>query len=116
YVVPACPGSIRVEDSAEYSAAASLPGSPRALPLRAFVLWPAPRDGHAAMKSLVISVDLGAPDYAAHAEEFLMLASGAGADIVEVLTARRSRPDAAGFIGSGKIEEAAALVKATGAE
>ncbi len=68
------------------------------------------------MKSLVISVDLGDLDYAAHAEEFLMLASGAGADIVEVLTARRSRPDAAGFIGSGKIEEAAALVKATGAE
>jgi len=68
------------------------------------------------MKSLVISVDLGEPDYQAHAEEFLMLASGAGADIVEVLTARRSRPDAAGFIGSGKIEEAAALVKATGAE
>lgn len=68
------------------------------------------------MKSLVISVDLGEPDYQAHAEEFLMLASGAGADIVEVLTARRSRPDAAGFIGSGKIEEVAALVKATGAE
>ena len=68
------------------------------------------------MKSLVISVDLGDPDHQAHAEEFLMLARGAGADIVEVLTARRSRPDAAGFIGSGKIEEAAALVKATGAE
>ena len=68
------------------------------------------------MKSLVISVDLGEPDYTAHAEEFLMLARGAGADIVDVLTARRSRPDAAGFIGSGKIEEAAALVKATAAD
>jgi len=68
------------------------------------------------MKSLVISVDLGEPDYAAHAEEFLMLARGAGAEVLEVLTARRDRPDAAGFIGSGKIDEAAALVKATGAE
>lgn len=68
------------------------------------------------MISLVISVDLGELDYAAHAEEFLMLASGAGAEIAEVLVVRRSRPDAAGFIGSGKIEEAAALVQATGAE
>lgn len=63
-------------------------------------------------KTLVISVDLGEPDYAAHAEEFIMLASGAGAEILEVLTVKRSRPDAAGFIGSGKITEAAALVKA----
>ncbi|HUH40521.1 MAG TPA: GTPase HflX [Castellaniella sp.] len=68
------------------------------------------------MKSLIISVDLGEPDYAAHAEEFLMLARGAGAEILEVLTARRDRPDAAGFIGKGKIDEAVALVQATGAE
>ncbi len=68
------------------------------------------------MKALVISVDLGEADYAAHAEEFIMLAVGAGAQVLEVLAVRRSRPDAAGFIGSGKIEEAAALVKATDAE
>jgi len=68
------------------------------------------------MKSLVISVDLGEPDYAAHAEEFLMLARGAGAEVLEVLAVRRARPDAAGFIGSGKIDEAAALVKAVEAE
>lgn len=63
-------------------------------------------------KALVISVDLGELDYTAHAEEFIMLASGAGADIVDVITVKRARPDAAGFIGSGKIAEAAALVKA----
>ncbi len=68
------------------------------------------------MKSLVISVDLGEPDHAAHAEEFLMLARGAGADVLDVLSVRRDRPDPAGFIGSGKIDEAAALVQATGAE
>lgn len=68
------------------------------------------------MKALVISVDLGEPDFEAHAEEFVMLATGAGAEIQQVLTVRRLRPDAAGFIGSGKIEEAAALVKATGSE
>ncbi|CAM5222821.1 GTPase HflX OS=Castellaniella defragrans OX=75697 GN=hflX PE=3 SV=1 [Castellaniella defragrans] len=68
------------------------------------------------MKALVISVDLGEPDFAAHAEEFIMLATGAGAEICEVLAVRRARPDAAGFIGSGKIAEAAALVQAVEAE
>jgi GTP-binding protein HflX len=68
------------------------------------------------MKVLVISVDLGEPDYAAHAEEFTMLAEGAGADIVATLTARRARPDAAYFIGSGKVEEASLLADTSGAE
>jgi len=58
------------------------------------------------MKALIISVDLGEPDYEAHAEEFRMLAKGAGADIVGTVVARRARPDAAHFIGSGKLEEA----------
>ena len=61
------------------------------------------------MKALVISVDLGHPDHAAHAEEFLRLSRGAGADIVAVLNVRRSRPDAAYFIGSGKLQEAVLL-------
>jgi len=61
------------------------------------------------MRALIISVDLGVPDYQAHAEEFVMLAKGAGADIATVLTARRSRPDAAYFIGTGKVQEAVLL-------
>ena len=32
-----------------------------------------------ALKALVISVDMGELDYKAHAEEFVMLAEGAGA-------------------------------------
>lgn len=64
------------------------------------------------MKALIISVDLGEPDYQAHAEEFHMLAEGAGAQITATLVARRSRPDAAYFIGSGKVEEAVALAQA----
>ena len=68
------------------------------------------------MKALVISVDMGELDYKAHAEEFVMLAEGAGAQIVELLVVRRSRPDAAYYIGTGKLEEAVALAKAMQAE
>lgn len=68
------------------------------------------------MRALIISVDLGAPDHLAHAQEFAMLAQGAGAEIVATLTAKRSRPDAAYFIGTGKLEEAVLLSQATDAE
>jgi GTP-binding protein HflX len=37
------------------------------------------------MRALIISVNLGAPDHAAHAEEFDMLAKGAGAEVVATL-------------------------------
>ena len=57
------------------------------------------------MKAVVIGVDLGSPDYPAHRQEFDMLASGAGADLVGSITAKRDRPDAATFIGSGKVQE-----------
>jgi len=62
------------------------------------------------MKVLVLSVNMGSPDHAAHAAEFLMLARSAGAKIVGTLTARRDRPDAAHFIGSGKLQEAVTLI------
>jgi GTP-binding protein HflX len=65
------------------------------------------------MRALIISVDLGNPDHPAHVEEFAMLARGAGAEIVATLTARRDRPDAKFFIGSGKVGEGVALAKAT---
>ena len=69
-----------------------------------------------ALKALVISVDMGELDYKAHAEEFVMLAEGAGAQIVELLVVRRSRPDSAYYIGTGKLDEAVALAKALEAE
>ncbi|MBV6306031.1 GTPase HflX [Candidimonas humi] len=68
------------------------------------------------MKALIISVDLGSPDFQAHAEEFSMLARGAGAEIVGTVVARRARPDAAHFIGSGKLEEAVLLAGQTHAD
>src|SRR5690606_33195242 len=48
----------------------------------------------------------------AHAEEFHMLAEGAGAEIVQTLKVRRGKSDPAYFIGSGKVQEAADLVQA----
>jgi len=68
------------------------------------------------MRALIITVDLGNPDYLAHAEEFAMLARGAGAEIVATLSARRGRPDAAHFIGSGKLQEAVLLAQSERAD
>lgn len=65
------------------------------------------------MDAVVISVDLGEPDYQAHADEFMMLAISAGARIVGNVVARRSRPDPAHFIGSGKVQEVSLLVEQT---
>lgn len=64
------------------------------------------------MRVLIISVDSGDLDHAAHAEEFQMLAEGAGAQIVATLAVKRDRPDAAYYIGKGKLEEAVAMVEA----
>src|SRR5690625_3112225 len=65
------------------------------------------------MKAVIISVDMGEPDYQAHADEFVMLAESAGAHVSEHIVARRSRPDPAHFIGSGKLHEAALVVEQT---
>lgn len=68
------------------------------------------------MQALIIGVDLGLPDYIAQREEFDMLAKGAGALVVGQVTARRDRPDAAYFIGSGKADEMALMVEQTQAD
>lgn len=46
------------------------------------------------------------------AEEFRLLANSAGAEILQHITAQRIKPDPKLFIGSGKAEEIAELVKA----
>ncbi len=45
-------------------------------------------------------------------EEFKLLASSAGAEIIDLITGSRSRPDPKLFIGSGKAEEIAVRVQA----
>ncbi|HLS17656.1 MAG TPA: GTPase HflX [Paenalcaligenes sp.] len=57
------------------------------------------------MRALVVSVDLNDLDYAAHAEEFLMLARGAGAQVCDIIQVRRRRPDPAHYVGKGKLDE-----------
>lgn len=69
------------------------------------------------MRTVVIDVNLyGDLDFKEHHEEFLMLAKGAGADVVGTIVANRDRPDPAMFIGKGKVEEAVAMVQAVNAE
>jgi GTP-binding protein HflX len=60
-------------------------------------------------RSIVLaSVNFGEPDYAEGLEELKLLASGAGLEIRGVIEAKRDRPDAALFVGSGKADEIAA--------
>ena len=49
-------------------------------------------------------------------DEFQELCRSAGVEITAVLTSPRDRPDARFFVGSGKIDEVAEQVSATGAD
>jgi GTPase len=65
---------------------------------------------------ILVALDFGDPDFAESVAELRLLASGAGLDILGEVQGKRSRPDAALFVGSGKADEIAALVLATEAE
>ncbi len=67
-------------------------------------------------RAILVAIDFGTPDFAEGVAEFRLLASGAGLDILGEVPGKRSRPDAALFVGSGKADEIAALVAATDAE
>ncbi len=55
-------------------------------------------------------------DFEADRQEFIELARSAGAEITSVIGGRRDRPDAGLYAGSGKVDEVAAAVQASGAE
>ncbi len=61
--------------------------------------------------AILVSLDLGAPDYAESLEELRLLAESAGVRTLALVEGKRQRPDAATFAGSGKVEEIAALVE-----
>ncbi len=65
---------------------------------------------------VLVSVDFGRIDFQDSRDEFQQLAGGAGLQVLAHLQARRSRPDAALFVGSGKADEIAAQVAASEAD
>ncbi|MDE2430401.1 MAG: GTPase HflX, partial [Burkholderiales bacterium] len=66
------------------------------------------------MRAALIGVDFGKGDFDASLEELSLLALSAGATPIIVSTCKRSSPDAAYFIGSGKVAELTAeIVNAT---
>jgi GTP-binding protein HflX len=65
---------------------------------------------------ILVALDFGDPDYDEAVAELRLLAQGAGLDILGEVQGKRSRPDAALFVGSGKADEIAALVLATSAD
>ncbi|MDO9466861.1 MAG: GTPase HflX [Thiobacillus sp.] len=74
-------------------------------------------DRHAGGERVIlVALDFGDPDFAESVAELRLLASGAGLDVQGEVTGKRSRPDAALFVGSGKADEIAALVLVTEAD
>ncbi len=65
---------------------------------------------------LLFALDFDDIDFLDSLAELRLLASGAGLHIAGELTGKRSRPDAALFAGSGKVDELAALVLAKQAD
>jgi GTP-binding protein HflX len=67
-------------------------------------------------RALLVALDFGADDRAYRERELHELAASAGAVVVGIVTARRSRPDPAYFAGSGKVDEIDARRRETGAD
>ena len=63
--------------------------------------------------AVLVSIDFGDADYEESLEELKQLATGAGIRIRGVLESKRDKPDAKYYLGSGKAEELADMVKAT---
>lgn len=62
------------------------------------------------MRAALVGVDFGKGDFAASLEELNLLSKSAGAEPSVTITGKRSSPDAALFVGSGKAEEIAMAV------
>lgn len=60
---------------------------------------------------VLVSLDFGEPEHVESLAEFRLLASSAGLNVVGVVEGRRAKPDAALFVGRGKADEIAAIVR-----
>ncbi|PWB56149.1 MAG: GTPase HflX [Nitrosomonadales bacterium] len=65
--------------------------------------------------AVLVSLDFGDTDYAESLEELKQLAESAGVQVAAVVEGKRSRPDAAFFAGSGKVEEIGGVLREAGA-
>lgn len=57
------------------------------------------------MRAVLVGLDFGKGDFATSLEELSLLARSAGAEPIMTITGKRSSPDAALFVGSGKANE-----------
>jgi GTP-binding protein HflX len=67
--------------------------------------------GHPSEAAVLVSIDFGDSDHSESLEELRLLAETAGVRTLAVVEAKRQRPDAALFAGSGKVQEIAELVE-----
>lgn len=63
--------------------------------------------------AVLVSINFGDADYEESLEELKQLSTGAGIRIRGVVEGKRDKPDAKYFVGSGKTEDLAAMVKST---
>ena len=61
--------------------------------------------------AVLVSIDFGDNDHGEGLQELRLLAETAGVRVLAIVEARRQRPDAALFAGSGKVQEIAELVE-----
>lgn len=73
------------------------------------------RPDGAADAAVLVSLDFGDTDYADSLEELHRLAESAGVRVLAVVEGKRSRPDAALYAGSGKVQEIADALEQSGA-
>jgi len=62
------------------------------------------------MRAALVGLDFGASNFAASLDELFLLAKSAGAEPITTIMGKRSSPDAALFVGSGKAQEIADAV------
>ncbi len=67
------------------------------------------------IEAVLVAVDFGEPGFSESLEELRELASSAKAGVLAVVTGRRASPDSATYLGSGKLDEVAAILAETGA-
>lgn len=66
---------------------------------------------HGPEAAVLVSIDFGESDHSESLEELRLLAETAGVRTLAIVEAKRQRPDAALFAGSGKVQEIAELVE-----